>query len=225
MSKIKDMTFYKIDNSIVSMSIYLESGISSKHNICSNKYLKYIDKIKDSLIGMEIFDQEGIDNKLMKLNIDSSLCMGISSAILKIASKEENVEVFEYINDIYAVPSVVIDVNNIKILVNDYLDVKPFLDFIDKCLWNIHFDDIKKISSKYNVDILHNKYKLIDINKFNTITSFFEAIDNTSHDALMIHANDEIIYDLAFSLEFDYVLLDKHSNFNRFLDIVNLLEL
>lgn len=55
MSKISDISFNKV-NSILSIFIILDSGVSGEYSISSRKYLKYINDVIDNLIGMEVFD-------------------------------------------------------------------------------------------------------------------------------------------------------------------------
>lgn len=218
MSKIKDISFFKNDD--LSVMINLDSGNCCKYSIGSKKYLKYIDKIRKGLIGIEVFDQVSIDDKLINLNIDRSFCMGISSSILKAASEEEGGHLFEYISDVYSVPHIVVDLDGILVLVNDYHFLKPFLDFINNCSDNI--SDIKQILSKYDLDIFSNRYEFIDVDNFFTITEVLDTIDDYCDSSIMISGND-IIYDLAFSLGIDYIKIDKYSSVDRFLEIVNIM--
>lgn len=224
MSKINNIFFNKVDDFVVSILICLDSGVSGEYNITSKKYLRYIDKIRKSLIGMEVFDQVSIDEKLINLNIDRSLCMGISSAVMKVASKEEDVELFYYISEEFYIPSFVVDINGVFVKISDYWQVKPFLSFLDSCSWNVNIDEIKKISLKYRLKLFSDNYKLIDINKLDTVTSIFDFVDEYSDSTIMI-CGDDIVYDLAVSLGLEYIKLGKDSNFDRFLEIVNLIDI
>lgn len=96
MSKIKCIEIKK-----EKIKISLESNIEHEEYIKIN--IKYIDNIK-KLIGLEIFDQETIDKKIEQIITNKKLKMELSNTILKIASKELNIEPFEYINNNKTIP-------------------------------------------------------------------------------------------------------------------------
>lgn len=223
MSKISNIIFNKIDGYNVSILICLDSGVSGCYNIKSRKYLRYIDLIKDGLIGMEVFDQVSIDDCLINLNIDRSLCMGISSSVLSVASKEEDVELFQYVSDEYYIPDIVIDVNGVLVLANDYYKIKSFLNFLDSCSWNISDNELNDLLLRYDLDFFNNNYKFIDINEFKTITDIFDVVDEYSDSSIMISESD-IVYDLAVALGIDYIKIGKSSNVDRFLKIIDLFD-
>lgn len=180
------------------------------------KYRYYIKK----LIGIHIFDQVTIDEILKDTLFDKSVCMELSIIFLKCASIYEGVELFQYINSEYFLPYVVVSIGGSYVVCNDYCYIEPFLNYLDRCSWNVDINEINLISSKYNLSFLDNK-EYIDINDFDTITDLYYDIDLC--DCSMIGGND-ISFDLAVSLGIKYVLIDKNSNINRFFDIVNILD-
>ena len=116
-------------------------------------------------------------------------------------------------------PYVVVDIGCSYVVCNDYCYIKPILNYLDRCSWNVDISDIDLVSSKYNLSILEN-CEYIDINDFDTITDVLEKIDLCD---FMIGGND-ISFDLSVSLGIKYVLIDKDSNINRFFGIVNILD-
>ena len=180
------------------------------------KYRYYIKK----LIGIHIFDQVTIDENLKDIIFDKSVCMELSIIFLKCASIYEGIELFQYINSEYYLPYVVVDIGDNYVVCNDYCYIEPFLNYLDRCSWNVDINEINLISSKYNLSILEN-CEYIDINDFDTITDLLDSID--LYGCFMMGGED-IAFDLAVSLGIKYVLIDKDSNINRFFDIVKYLD-
>ncbi len=211
-SMISDINF--CDNTI---DIYLDSFNSSF--TISKECLKYSDFIKD-LIGVYIFDQIAIDEFLKGIIFDKSVCLELSIIFLKCASVYEGVELFQYINDKYYLPYIVVSICDFYVICNDYCYIGSFLKYLDRCSWNVNISDIDLVSSKYNLSFLDNN-EYIDINDFYTISDILDKID--LFDCSMIGGGD-ITFDLAVSLGIKYILIDKNSNINKFFDIVNMLD-
>ena len=199
--------------------VFLDSGYVSSFKI-SKKSLKYFKCVKKKLVGIHIFDQVTIDSILKRNVFDKNVCLELSIIFLKCASIYEGVELFQYINSEFFLPYVVVNIDDNYIVCNDYCYIEPFLNYLDRCSWNVDINEINLISSKYNLSVLEN-CEYIDVNDFDTITDVLEKIDLC--DCSMIGGND-ISFDLAVSLGIKYVLIDKRSNINRFFDIVNILD-
>ena len=199
--------------------IFLDSDNSYSFKV-SKKCLKYSDFFNDSLVDVHIFDQLTIDIFLKSIISDKSVCMELSIIFLKCASIYEGVELFQYINSEYFLPYVVVNIGDNYVVCNDYCYIELFLNYLDRCSWNVDISDIDLVSSKYNLSFLDNK-EYIDINDFDIITDVLEKIDLC--DCSMIGGED-IVFDLSVSLGIKYVLIDKRSNINRFFNIVNVLD-
>lgn len=212
MSKISDIFFHD-----VFLDIFLDSGYCNSFKV-SKKCLKYIESIK-GLIGIHVFDQVSIDNSLKSIIFDKSACLELSIVFLKMASIYEGVQVFQYINDEYYLPYIVLSVDGCYVVCNDYCFIDDVLMYLDRSLWIVDINDVNVVSSKYNLSILNN-IEYIDINDFYTITDVLAKIDLC--DCSMIGGND-ISFDLAVSLGVKYVLIDSKSDIKKFFDIINIL--
>lgn len=202
-----------------SVFIFLDSCYVSSFRI-SKKCLKYFKCVKKKLVDIHIFDQVTIDSILKKNVFDKNVCLELSIIFLKCASMYEGVELFQYINDKYYLPYIVVNVNGFNVVCNDYCYINSFLKYLSMCSWNVDISDIDLISSKYNLSILDD-CEYIDINDFGTITDLLDDID--LHGCFIISGRD-IVFDLAVSLGIKYILIDKNSNIDRFFDIVNMLD-
>ncbi len=91
--------------------------------------------IKPEILGFDIFDQKGLDQKLIDLdgtenkkNLGANAILGVSLAVARLAAKENNVELFEYLNpdaNLLPVPMMNI-INGGKHADND-LDIQEFM--------------------------------------------------------------------------------------------------
>ena len=189
----------------------------------TKKCLRYIDSIRNSLDGVYIFDQVSIDNVLKSIVVDKGICLELSIIFLRMASIYQNIQVFQYINDEYYLPYIVFSVDNNYVVCNDYCYINSFFNYLDECFWNLSIDDIKLVSSKYNLSFLNDDIHYICVDDFYTITDILNNID-LNGDNVIVGGND-IIFDLAVSLGIKYVLIDKNSNINSFFDIVNKLDI
>lgn len=191
---------------------------SNKFDV-SKKCLKYSDSIRN-LIGVHVFDQVTIDGILKSIIFDKNVCLELSILFLKCASIYQGVELFQYINNEYYLPYVVVSANDFYVVCNDYCYIESFLNYLDKCSWNVSISDINLISSKYNL-ILLDECEYININDFYTISDLLDKID--LGDCSMIGGCD-ISFDLSVSLGIKYVLIDNSSNIKSFFNIVNMLD-
>ena len=108
------------------IDLFLDNGYSNIFKV-SRKCFKYVDFLRKNLIGIYIFDQVTIDNILKSIVASKNVCLELSVAFLKIASDYQGVHVFEYINNEYYLPYIVICINGYHVICNDYCYIDSFL--------------------------------------------------------------------------------------------------
>lgn len=81
--------------------------------------------IKNAVLGMDVFDQKGVDNKLIELDVSpqknkgdigANATLGVSLAVARAAAQEKGVELFQYLNpenpDPYVLPVPLMNILN-----------------------------------------------------------------------------------------------------------------
>lgn len=164
MSKIKDIKAREIldsrGNPTVEVDVILENGIIGRAAVPSgastgtrealelrdNDQNRYMGKgvltainnvnniLKHSLIGMEPYDQQKIDQTLIDLDgtenkekYGANAILGISLANLKAAAKDKHLPLFEYVGNKYSIPKAMMNILNGGVHADNGLDFQEFM--------------------------------------------------------------------------------------------------
>ena len=91
-------------------------------------------EIRDNLIGMEAFDQESIDKVMIKLDgtenksrLGANAIAGVSMAVLRAAACSINVPLYQYISDLKAMPTFLMNILNGGVHASNNLDIQEFM--------------------------------------------------------------------------------------------------
>ena len=90
--------------------------------------------IKPALIGMDIYDQVGIDNKMLELdgtknksNLGANATLGVSLAVLKAAALSKNMPLFKYVGNSTMLPVPMMNILNGGAHADNALDFQEFM--------------------------------------------------------------------------------------------------
>lgn len=91
-------------------------------------------KIKDLVIGMDVFNQREIDEKMIELdgtetksNLGANAILGVSMAVLKAAAKAKNIELYEYVGNGKILPIPMINIINGGAHADNKIDFQEFM--------------------------------------------------------------------------------------------------
>ena len=91
-------------------------------------------KIKEELLGVDIFNQEEIDNRMIildgtktKSNLGANAILSVSLACIKAAANEKDMELYEYIGDKKQMPYPMMNILNGGAHTNNKLDFQEFM--------------------------------------------------------------------------------------------------
>ena len=91
-------------------------------------------KIKEELLGVDIFNQEEIDNRMIildgtktKSNLGANAILSVSLACIKAAANEKDMELYEYIGDKRQMPYPMMNILNGGAHTNNKLDFQEFM--------------------------------------------------------------------------------------------------
>lgn len=164
LSKIKNVYAREIldsrGNPTVEVDVYLECGIKASASVPSgasvgiNEALELRDNdinryngkgvlnavnnvntiIKDSIIGMDVLEQEILDKKMIELDgtdnkskLGANAILGVSLAVLRAASMYEKKELFEYVGAGRSMPKCMMNILNGGAHASNKLDVQEFM--------------------------------------------------------------------------------------------------
>ncbi len=106
---------------------YLGKGVLKAVNNVNNK-------IKEELLGVDIFNQEEIDNRMIildgtqtKSNLGANAILSVSLACIKAAANEKDMELYEYIGDKKQMPYPMMNILNGGAHTNNKLDFQEFM--------------------------------------------------------------------------------------------------
>ena len=92
------------------------------------------DKIRPVVIGMDVFDQYGIDTAMLELdgtktksNLGANAILGVSMAVLKAASKAKNMPLYKYVGEGKTLPVPMMNILNGGAHADNKLDFQEFM--------------------------------------------------------------------------------------------------
>lgn len=92
------------------------------------------EKIKPIIVGMDVFDQYGIDTAMIKLdgtktksNLGANAILGVSMACLKASAKAKNIPLYEYVGDGKTLPVPMMNILNGGAHADNKLDFQEFM--------------------------------------------------------------------------------------------------
>lgn len=90
--------------------------------------------IKNEIIGMDIYEQQLIDNKLIELdgtknksNLGANAILGVSGAVSKAAANSKGKQVYEYIGDGKTLPNIMVNIMNGGAHANNKIEFQEFM--------------------------------------------------------------------------------------------------
>jgi len=172
-------------NPTVEVEVILESGISDFAIVPSgastgirealelrdndNRYLgkgvlKAINNvntiIKDNLIGINVFEQQKIDDIMMRLDgtvnksrLGANAILGVSIACLKVAAKASGKELYEYVGNDYGMPRPMMNILNGGAHADNNLDFQEFMIIPNR--------DSFKEQLRIGAEVFHNLKKIL----------------------------------------------------------------
>lgn len=92
------------------------------------------EKIKPIIVGMDVFDQYGIDTAMIKIdgtktksNLGANAILGVSMACLKASAKAKNIPLYEYVGDGKTLPVPMMNILNGGAHADNKLDFQEFM--------------------------------------------------------------------------------------------------
>lgn len=92
------------------------------------------EKIKPIIIGMDVYDQYGIDSAMIELdgtdtkkNLGANAILGVSMAVLKAAAKADNKPLYKYVGNEYSLPVPMMNILNGGAHADNKLDFQEFM--------------------------------------------------------------------------------------------------
>lgn len=185
MSKIKDIVVREILNSKGSIDVVLESGVIGSSDIDFLSNIDDVNTIKKEIIGIEVFDQESIDNKLFSFNeFDKNLIKGISFAVIHAASLEQGIPLFKYISDSKYLPKLIFEIPKIESDINYLIIPKSY-----------SIEEEIKIGN----DIL-NHFKNIELNNIDLIISTINNLGYKVGEDIFLGIESNLLYDGKYQI-------------------------
>ena len=137
MSKIKEVNF---NHGFI--SIVLESGVNGSIQISDEA-----NKVKNEILGIEIFDQKSIDEKLKSISNDRNFVFSLSKLILRLGALESNRSIEEYIGS----GKISDSKEDYVINIDDYFTITDIIE------------DVLKYKKNYNVILSGNDIIIKDL--------------------------------------------------------------
>ena len=123
--------------------------------------------IKEHLIGINVFEQQKIDDIMIRLDgtvnksrLGANAVLGVSLACLKTAAKANNQELYEYIGNDYSMPTPMMNILNGGAHADNNLDFQEFMIIPNA--------DSFKERLRIGAEVFHNLKKILNAKGFST---------------------------------------------------------